>query len=181
MIQPLHSTFSVIVENKFKYTLIDNSVIYCMYWSTRWFSCSLPSTVTLAWPDSRPPAVLVSQLYSCPSYTSTLLILRVPLLNSLKRESCREEKEVSFNVELSEASQISECFHLLCVDRMHMCVFGNWPLVWSWCCCGTRWPQVQGRPEHDSEDNLVYPPLSSCPEASSPTLEELWRQKQTTH
>ena len=126
MIQPLHITFSVIVGNNFKCRLIENSVVYCKYWSTRWFSRSLPSTVTLAWPDSRPPAVLVSQLYSCPSYTSTLLILRVPLLNSLKRESCREEKEVSFNVKLSEATKFGELSSAICIQnaniRVSVCV-----------------------------------------------------------
>lgn len=75
----------------------------------------LPSTVTLAWPDSRPPTVLVSQPYICPSYTSTLLILSVPFGNSLKRESWQEMFKIS-PVKLSRnVSNIVEKWALLFV------------------------------------------------------------------
>lgn len=47
--------------------------------------------MTLAWPVSRPAAVLLSQPYIRPSYTSTLLMRRVPLGNSVKRESWEGE------------------------------------------------------------------------------------------
>lgn len=47
------------------------------------------------------------------------------------------------------------------------------PPVWSWGCFGAMLPPVQGWPLRDSEGSLVYPPLSWCPEVSSPMLEGL--------
>lgn len=84
---------SVRKVNGFDSTLSKATGIYSACRLTGGFPRSSPSTVTLACPDSRPPAVLVSQPYTCPSYTSTLLILRVPLGNSLKRESWRKDNK----------------------------------------------------------------------------------------
>lgn len=53
--------------------------------------CSLghsPSTWTRAWASMLPAGVLLTQRYHVPSYTSTLLIRKVPFLETSNRESC---------------------------------------------------------------------------------------------
>lgn len=47
-----------------------------------------PSTCTRAWASTLPAGVLLTQRYHVPSYTSTLLIRRVPFLETSNRESC---------------------------------------------------------------------------------------------
>lgn len=49
---------------------------------------SSPSTCTRAWASMLPAGVLLTQRYQVPSYTSTLLMRKVPFLETSNRESC---------------------------------------------------------------------------------------------
>lgn len=71
----------------------------------RWFRCFLaatsphtscmhansPSTWTRAWASMLPAGVLLTQRYHVPSYTSTLLMRKVPFLETSNRGSCRTQ------------------------------------------------------------------------------------------
>lgn len=53
---------------------------------------SSPSTCTRAWASTLPAGVLLTQRYHVPSYTSTLLMRKVPFLETSNRESCNNRR-----------------------------------------------------------------------------------------
>lgn len=55
---------------------------------------SSPSTCTRAWASMLPAGVLLTQRYQVPSYTSTLLMRKVPFLETSNRESCSTQDTI---------------------------------------------------------------------------------------